>query len=154
MNPDKAKPTKRRGDRQMTALAGEFFVAAELTKRGLQTSVTFGNAKNIDLLAYNPTTKRTFAVQVKSLRSANFFLIGHSDIERHAIYVFVLLNRVNEAVQYFVVSGEELYAEPGRFSHWFTAPKMPGIHSNLLLELGYGGAWEVFEELEGVRTGH
>jgi hypothetical protein len=57
-----------RVDGQVTALAGEFFVAAELLKRGLQTSVTFGNAKAIDLLAYNPKTKRTFTVQVKALR--------------------------------------------------------------------------------------
>ena len=49
MNPDKAKPTKRHGDRQMTALAGEFFVAAELTKRGLQTSVTFAALSDISV---------------------------------------------------------------------------------------------------------
>jgi len=41
-------------DRQMTGLSGELFVAAELLKRGLQTSITFGNAKAIDLLTFNP----------------------------------------------------------------------------------------------------
>ena len=46
-------PPKKRADGQVTGLAGELFVAAELLKRGLQTSVTFGNAKAIDLLAYN-----------------------------------------------------------------------------------------------------
>ena len=33
---------KNRADGQLSALAGEFFVAAELLKRELQTSVTFG----------------------------------------------------------------------------------------------------------------
>jgi len=51
---------KTRSDGQLSALAGEFFVAAELLKRELQTSVTFGNAKAIDLLAYNPKINCTF----------------------------------------------------------------------------------------------
>ena len=58
----------KRVDGQITGLAGELFVAAELLKRGLQTSVTFGNAKAIDLFAFNPDTGRTFTVQVKALR--------------------------------------------------------------------------------------
>src|SRR6187455_1873493 len=53
----------QRADGQITGLAGELFVAAELLKRGLQTSVTFGNAKAIDLLAFNPATEKTFTVQ-------------------------------------------------------------------------------------------
>ncbi len=45
---------KARVDGNITGLAGELFVAAELLKRGLQTSITFGNAKQIDLFAHNP----------------------------------------------------------------------------------------------------
>lgn len=60
-------PKKARIDGQLTALAGELFVAAELLRRGLQTSVTFGNAKAIDLFAHNPRSGISFNVQVKSL---------------------------------------------------------------------------------------
>jgi len=67
-----AIPTKTRVDGGLFALAGEFFVAAELLKRGFQTSVTFGNAKAIDLLAHNAAIDHTFAVQVKALRKTNF----------------------------------------------------------------------------------
>ena len=45
--------TRPRADGQISGLAGEFFVAAELLKRDIETSVTFGNAKAIDLLAHN-----------------------------------------------------------------------------------------------------
>ncbi len=65
---------KQRADGQLTSLAGEFFVAAELVKRGLQTSVTFGNAKAIDLLTYNPNTRQNFTVQVKSVRKKNILI--------------------------------------------------------------------------------
>ena len=144
----KGKPPKSRADGQMTGLAGELFVAAELIKRGLQTSVTFGNAKAIDILAYNPETKRSFVVQVKSLRSKNFFLISHNKIEPNHIYVFVLLNKIGEQVRYFIVPGIDLHDAPETFSKWFTSEKMPGIHSNLLAELGYENAWDVFHASE------
>ena len=128
----------------MTGLAGELFVAAELLKRGIQTSVTFGNAKAIDLLAYNPATKLHYNVQVKTLRAKNFFLISHQKVKRTHIYVFVLLNKPGQQVQYFVVPGEHLSSEPEKFSRYFLVEKMPGIHANLLAKLEYENAWEAF----------
>ncbi|RVT47435.1 hypothetical protein [Rubrivivax albus] len=141
--PPKKKP---RVDGQITGLAGELFVAAELLKRGLQTSVTFGNAKSVDLLAYDPESKRSFAVQVKALRSKNFFLLSHHKVEPTQVYVFVLLNKPGQQVQYFVVPGKDLHGQPEKFSKWFLDPKMPGIHPNTLAELGYEDAWHVFAE--------
>ena len=70
----------KRADGQITGLAGELFVAAELLKRGIQTSITFGNAKAIDLLAHNPDTGRNFTVQVKAIRKKNVFPIAHNRI--------------------------------------------------------------------------
>lgn len=122
------KTKRKRADGQVTGLAGELFVAAELLKRGLLTSITFGNAKAIDLLTYNPTTGRTFTVQVKSLRGKNFFPISHAKVESRHVYVFVLLNKPEQAVQYYVVPGALLAGEPERFTKWFLDPKFPGIH--------------------------
>lgn len=137
----------RRADGQITGLAGELFVAAELLKRGLQASVTFGNAKAIDLFAHNAKTGRTFTVQVKALRQKNFFLIGHGRVEPGHVYVFVLLNKPGQAVQYFVVPGEHLASEPEKFAKSFKDPKMPGIHPKTLQALGYEDAWGVFDEV-------
>ena len=138
--------TRKRADGQISGLAGELFVAAELLKRGLQTSVTFGNAKAIDLLAYNPATKKSFVVQVKTLRTENYFLIGHSRVDPGHVYVFVLLNKPGEQVRYFVVPGKVLRSEPEQFERYFTIEKMPGIHSKVLAKLGYENAWSVFGE--------
>jgi hypothetical protein len=108
--------------------------------------VTFGNAKAIDLLAYNSATRRSFVIQVKTLREKNFFLISPKKIERTHVYVFVLLNKPGKPVQYFVVPGEDLYSQPDKFSKYFLVEKMPGIHPNVLAELGYENAWNVFFE--------
>ncbi|MEY8690116.1 MAG: hypothetical protein AB9M53_09615 [Leptothrix sp. (in: b-proteobacteria)] len=143
--PGAVKP--KRVDGQVTGLAGEFFVAAELLKRGLQTSITFGNAKAIDLFAHNSKTGRTFTIQVKALRARNFFLISHEKVDARSVYVFVLLNKPGQAVQYFVVPGDELAYKSERFTKYFKDPKMPGIHPKIFEELGYENAWGVFDEV-------
>jgi hypothetical protein len=137
-------PKAKRADGQITGLAGELFVAAELLKRGLQTSVTFGNAKAIDLLAYNPTTRKSFTIQVKSVRKAYPFPISHHKIEGNHIYIFVILNKPGVAVQYFVVLGNILATQPERFTKWFTDPKFPGIPPAALKE--FENAWAIFDE--------
>src|SRR5258707_944118 len=101
----KDEPIKRiprpRADGQKTGLAGEFFVAAELLKRGLQTSLTLGNAKSIDLFAINDKGTQ-FTIQVKALRSVNYFLIDLERVQDACYYVFVVLNRPTVPPDYYV----------------------------------------------------
>jgi len=124
----------------MTGLAGELFVAAELLKRGLQTSITFGNAKQIDLLAHNPRTGHNFTIQVKSLRHKNYFPIR--EIEERHTYVFVILNEPGKAVQYFIASGKHLLSDSVKYA--YLDPK--GFHALPAKSLiGLENNWEVFE---------
>jgi len=139
-----ARGSGRRHDGQKTGLAGEFFVAAELLKRGLQTSVTFGNAKAIDLVAVHPVTGRVFTIQVKSLRSRNVFPIDHSRVQRDHVYVFAILNKPGEPVQYFIVPGSILVDDPDRFGKWFRDPKFPGISPAQLQD--FAERWTVFDQ--------
>lgn len=142
--PSPKKP-RSRADGQITGLAGELFVTAELLKRGLQTSFTLGNAKAIDIFAHNPETLKTFTVQVKALRRKNYFLLDPSDVSKEHIYVFVLLNAPSESVDYFVVPGKELAEHPpGKFGKYFGDCTMPGIHPQVLKEQGYHNHWDVF----------
>ncbi len=53
-------------DRNSSHLAGEYFVAAELYRRGYSVAITLGNAKAIDLFAERDA--RTVNVQVKAIR--------------------------------------------------------------------------------------
>jgi hypothetical protein len=48
------------------------------------------------------------------------------------IYVFVVLNKPGEAVQYFIVPGKRLVDEPERFD--YQDPKFPGIYAKALSE--------------------
>jgi hypothetical protein len=121
-------PTKKtRVDGQVTGLAGEFFVAGELLKRGLQTSITFGNAKAIDIFAHSERSGVTYTVQVKALRQRNYFPIKRSAIEPHHVYVFVILNKPGDAVDYFIVDGTTLSQAEGDLGRYLDDPKFPGI---------------------------
>lgn len=95
-------------DNQVTGMAGEFLVVGQLFKRGIQASLTLGNAKSVDVLAYNAQTNRQFAVSVKTLRRPNCFPLDPAAVRASHIYVFVVLNSPGDAEEYFVVSGRTL----------------------------------------------
>ena len=96
--------SKQSADGQKSGLAGEFFVAAELLKRGLQTYLTLGNAKSIELFAINDQGTR-FTIQVKALRSPNYFLIDLERVQDACYYVFVVLNKPDISPDYYIVPG-------------------------------------------------
>jgi len=51
--------------RNNTGLSGEYFVAAELYRRGWSVGMTIGNAKAVDL--YAEKNNKKIAIQVKSV---------------------------------------------------------------------------------------
>jgi hypothetical protein len=129
-----------RADGSMTALAAELFVAAELLKRGLQTSITFGNAKQIDLLAHNSQTGRNFTIQVKGLRDKGYFPIR--SINPNHIYVFVVLNKPGQPVRYFILPGQRMVDEPENFD--YQDPKFSGLYIKAVLQ--FENAWDLFPD--------
>ena len=89
-------------------LAGEYFVAAELYKRGYSVAMTLGNAKAIDLFAEKGL--RTVNVQVKAiaLRKNVGWPMLKAKIFDRIIYVMVCLNDENAAPIYFIARGDEI----------------------------------------------
>lgn len=53
------------------SLAGEYRVASELLRRGLNATVTFGNAKSADVVAYG-RNRRATVIEVKTSQQKNF----------------------------------------------------------------------------------
>lgn len=94
-------------ERNSTHLAGEYFVAAELYRRGYSVALTMGNAKAIDLFAEK--NGRTISVQVKAIRSKKSvgWPIMRDRIKSNILYIFVCLNGVDSGPRYFVCTPEE-----------------------------------------------
>ena len=75
-----------------TGLSGEYFVAAELYRRGWSVGMTIGNAKHVDLFAEKDNKK--IAIQVKAIyKKKNVgWPIMKDKVKTDCFYVFVNLN--------------------------------------------------------------
>lgn len=91
-----------------TGLSGEYFVAAELLRRGYSVGITMGNAKAIDILAEKDN--KQFIIQVKSIfkkKNVGWPIIKDKITDIH-FYIFVNLNGDNmNQPDYFICTGYE-----------------------------------------------
>ena len=53
----------------LTGVAGEYFVAAELSRRGYIASISLRNTRGIDILATNQDGSRSINIQCKTNQS-------------------------------------------------------------------------------------
>lgn len=99
-------------------LAGEFYVAAELNRRGIFASVTYGAAKNADVLAFDQQSRQTAVIEVKTTAGSNKkWLTGRHSIDKNSIdvqlfWVLVLVPGIEDgtdaAPRFFVFTSKEL----------------------------------------------
>ncbi|MBI4708349.1 MAG: hypothetical protein HY761_10585 [Candidatus Omnitrophica bacterium] len=103
----KSKEIHDKPDRNSSHLAGEFFVAAELYRRGYSVAMTLGNAKAIDLYAELET--KTINVQVKAIRSKKSigWPMMRDKVIDNVIYILVNLNGQDGVVDYYILSPSE-----------------------------------------------
>jgi hypothetical protein len=89
-------------------LAGEYFVAAELHKRGYTVALTIGNAKAVDLIVEHE--RKTICIQVKAIqqRKSVGWPILRSKVLPKVVYVFICLNENEEPPTYFLALPGEI----------------------------------------------
>ena len=91
----------------LCGVAGEYFVAAELSRRGYIASITLRNTGGIDILASNSEATRQVGIQVKSNQSeGRDWILSQKAEDYHAdnlYYIFVNLKEPNERPDFFIV---------------------------------------------------
>jgi len=103
--------------RNNTGLSGEYFVAAELYRRGWSVGMTIGNAKAVDLFA-EKDDKRV-AIQVKAIykRKNVGWPIMTDKIKKDCFYIFVNLNADKmDHPDYFICTSYEASAKIKQYS--------------------------------------
>ena len=99
---------KRSGlESTLVGVAGEYFVAAELSRRGYLASITLRNSRGIDIIASSADASRLVSIQVKtsSGRVPKWVLTKKSETfssDSH-YYVFVLLREVGTRPDFHIV---------------------------------------------------
>ncbi len=92
-----------------TGLSGEYFVAAELYRRGWSVGLTIGNAKSVDLFAEKDNVM--IKIQVKSIyqkKNVGWPILPKNIID-NCFYVFVNLNADKMGTpEYFICTSNEI----------------------------------------------
>lgn len=96
-------------DKNIIGSTGEFFVAAEIARRGGIATLTIKNTPNIDVIATNPKTGKSANLQVKTRGENNKqgWLLDekvdkNSDIKNH-YYIFVNLVEKDKLPEYYII---------------------------------------------------
>src|SRR5438132_7204974 len=92
--------------RTLSGVAGEYFVAAELSRRGYVASLTLRNTRGIDILASNHDATKSVGIQVKTCQGnrADWMLNkkAEADLAKNLAYVFVCLLELGLPIFYVV----------------------------------------------------
>ncbi len=113
-----------------TGLSGEYFVAAELSRRGYVASLTLRNTRGIDILASNPDATKSVGIQVKTSQGTRADWMLHkkaeADLAENLFYVFVCLPPLG--LPLFYVVPREVVAKYVHDSHreWLATPGRGG----------------------------
>ncbi len=91
----------------LSGVAGEYFVAAELSRRGYLASITLRNTKGVDILCSNSDASKNIGIQVKTNRRSTRDWVLNKKAEDYfadnLFYVFVNLNNGESQPDYFIV---------------------------------------------------
>lgn len=112
-------------------VAGEYYVAAELSARGYLASITLRNSRGIDIIASNADASRSVSIQVKTSSGGGGKWMVNQKAETYAseglFYVFVTLGSLGERPRFHVVPSR-VVAEYVSTSHsaWLRGTKADG----------------------------
>jgi hypothetical protein len=75
-------PEQSRLSAGLSGVAGEYLVAAELSRRGYLASITLRNTRGIDILASNADATRSVGIQVKTNQHSSPSWVLNEKVER------------------------------------------------------------------------
>jgi hypothetical protein len=117
--------------KQLSGVAGEYYVAAELSRRGYLAAITLRNSENIDILVSNIQGDKLFSIQAKTTQNKRKWILSKKIEEEkfeNKFHVFVHIpNEIEENPEFFIIESKKLSA------------KIKLGHQNWLESLGKNG---------------
>ena len=113
----------------LTGSAGEYFVAAELSRRGVVAALTMSGTDAFDILAVNKAG-RSYSIQVKTTqykKKLRWLLSSKDEKPKANFYVFVNLNGTEKQPDYYIMPAIEVAAAiKEEHETWLATPKRDG----------------------------
>lgn len=98
--------------RTLSGIAGEYYVAAELSRRGFLAAITLRNSDGVDILVSNFSGNQLFSVQVKTTQNKFKWLLNvkvENEIVENKYFIFVNMPaNLNDHPKYRFVKATEL----------------------------------------------
>jgi len=96
----------------LAGVSGEYFVAAELSRRGFVATLTLKNTRGIDILVSNAEAEKSIGIQVKTNQTTKKSWVLTSKSESfHAdnlFYVFVNLISISSLPRFHIVPSKHV----------------------------------------------
>lgn len=109
---------------------GEYFVAAELERRGFTAAVPLSNTRDFDILAISRLTNKQYAIQVKTTSYGKLQWILTRKVETikgdNIFYIFVHLHELGTPEYYIIPSMILADSIRDKFSKWLSNPGKVG----------------------------
>jgi hypothetical protein len=151
----KDKPDKISGI--LTGVSGEYFVAAELSRRGYICSVTLKNTKGIDILVTNESATRTIGIQVKTNQNDRWAWVLNNKAEEFyaddLFYVFVNLIGIGQLPEYYIVPSK-IVADTVKtgYQAWLDTPGKKGqAHNDTQMRIFEDQEQEYFDKWDKLK---
>ena len=114
----------------LSGIAGEYFVAAELSRRGYVASLTLRNTRGIDILASNADATKSVGIQVKTSQGKGKEWMLSQKVENavatNLVFVFVRLNDLEMPAYYIVPLKDAARYAKEEHQHWLDTPGRSG----------------------------
>lgn len=107
---------------------GEYYVAAELERRGFTVAVPMSNVDNFDILARSKKTNKQYAIQVKTTTKKTWLLSKKAEllIADDTFYIFVRIQGNNHP-EYYIYSSEYVAKTVSDYHvQWLNSPGKNG----------------------------
>jgi len=121
--------------KQLSGIAGEYYAAAELSRRGLLAAITLRNSDSIDILASSIDGETQISVQVKTTQNKRKWPLSEKvekEYSNKKIYIFInILNNKISRPEFFLIHSKDL-AEHISKGHqkWLDTPGKKGkVHN-------------------------
>ncbi len=139
----------KQSEKNSLNLAGEYGVCAELSKRGIPCSLTYGNAKAADVIVFGMQERKTcYVVEVKTSKSTRFVTgffqkYGDKNKQPHPDFWVIVYIDSELVSHYHILTHEEMgqvQMERNKMTEWEPAPK--GCDNVLLQHIQqFEGKW-------------
>lgn len=98
--------------KQLSGVAGEYYVAAELSRRGYLAAITLRNSEGVDILVSNLEGNKLVSIQVKTTQNKLKWILTkkiENEISENKYFVFVNIpSDINHPPLYRIVSSKVL----------------------------------------------